>query len=72
HNHKIYTIGFIHYLIYTITQDNQDRDLILRRKKEISLDYNNLFLGEYEWSSLTLDREEMRDEEEEIGSLETR
>ncbi|GJV93233.1 hypothetical protein Tco_1541046 [Tanacetum coccineum] len=47
-------------MIYTITQDNQDRDLVLRRKKEKSLDYNNSFLGEYECSSLTLDREEMR------------
>ncbi|GKA21435.1 reverse transcriptase domain-containing protein [Tanacetum coccineum] len=42
------------------------------RKKKKSLDYNNSFLGEYECSSLTLDREEMRDEKEEIGSLETR
>ncbi|GKG26885.1 hypothetical protein Tco_0402588, partial [Tanacetum coccineum] len=42
------------------------------RNKEKSLDYNNLFLGEYECSSLALDREEMRDEKEEIGSLETR
>ncbi|GJZ73279.1 hypothetical protein Tco_0637425 [Tanacetum coccineum] len=56
----------------SITQDNQDRDLVLRRKKEKSLDYNNSFLGEYECSSLALDREEMRDEKEEIGSLETR
>ncbi|GJX59231.1 hypothetical protein Tco_0290621, partial [Tanacetum coccineum] len=62
----------LHYQIYTITQDNQDRDLVLRRKKEISLDYNNSFLGEYECSSLALDREERRDEKEEIGSLETR
>ncbi|GKD77904.1 hypothetical protein Tco_1340525 [Tanacetum coccineum] len=68
----IYTIGFIHYPIYTITQDNQDRDLALRRKKKKSLDYNNLFLSEYECSSLTLDRKERRDEKEEIGSLETR
>ncbi|GJU37287.1 hypothetical protein Tco_1185641, partial [Tanacetum coccineum] len=52
--------------------NNQDRDLVLRRKKEKSLDYNNLFLGEYKYSSLALDREEMRDEKEEIGSLETR
>ncbi|GKF19832.1 hypothetical protein Tco_0068470, partial [Tanacetum coccineum] len=37
-----------------------------------SLDYNNSFLGEYECSSLALDREERRDKKEEIGSLETR
>ncbi|GKG07310.1 hypothetical protein Tco_0330279, partial [Tanacetum coccineum] len=42
------------------------------RKKKKSLDYNNSFLGEYECSSLALDREERRDEKEEIGSLETR
>ncbi|GJZ81942.1 reverse transcriptase domain-containing protein, partial [Tanacetum coccineum] len=60
------------YPIYTTTQDNQDRDLVPRRNKEKSLYYNNLFLGEYECSSLALDREEMRDEKEEIGSLETR
>ncbi|GKF00423.1 hypothetical protein Tco_0023773, partial [Tanacetum coccineum] len=63
---------FIHYLIYTLTQDNQDKDLILRRKKEKSLDYNNSLLGEYECSSLALDREERIDEKEEIGSLKTR
>ncbi|GJT90595.1 hypothetical protein Tco_1079440 [Tanacetum coccineum] len=68
----IYTIGFIHYSIYTITQDNQDRDLVLIRMKKKSLDYNNSFLGEFECSSLALDREEIRDEKEEIGSLETR
>ncbi|GJV42311.1 retrovirus-related pol polyprotein from transposon TNT 1-94 [Tanacetum coccineum] len=39
------------------------------RKKEKSLNYNNLFLGVYECSSFALDREERRDE---IGSLETR
>ncbi|GJT92224.1 hypothetical protein Tco_1081069 [Tanacetum coccineum] len=42
------------------------------RKKEKSLDYNNSFFGEYECSSLALDKEETRDEKEEIGSLETR
>ncbi|GKA27402.1 hypothetical protein Tco_0713570 [Tanacetum coccineum] len=42
------------------------------RKKEKSLDYNNSFLGEYKCSSLALDREERRDEKEEIGSIETR
>ncbi|GKE85812.1 hypothetical protein Tco_1559554, partial [Tanacetum coccineum] len=41
-------------------------------KKKKSLKYNNSFLGEYECSSLALDREERRDEKEEIGSLETR
>nr|GEY59380.1 zinc knuckle CX2CX4HX4C [Tanacetum cinerariifolium]GEY68280.1 zinc knuckle CX2CX4HX4C [Tanacetum cinerariifolium] len=55
-----------------IPQDNQDRDLVLKRKKEISLDYNNSFLDEYECSFLALDREERRDEEEEIGSFKTR
>ncbi|GJR75927.1 hypothetical protein Tco_0088292 [Tanacetum coccineum] len=69
HNHKIYTIGFIHYLIYTITQDNHDRDLVLRRKKEKSLDYNNLFPGEYECSSLALDKEERRDEKKRLDHL---
>ncbi|GJX40589.1 hypothetical protein Tco_0255579 [Tanacetum coccineum] len=55
-----------------VNTDNQDRDLVLRRKKKKSLDYNNSFLGEYECSSLALDREERRDEKEEIESLETR
>ncbi|GJR38882.1 hypothetical protein Tco_1214566 [Tanacetum coccineum] len=41
-------------------------------KKVKSLDYNNSFLGEYECSSFALDREERRDEKEDIGSLETR
>ncbi|GJX83259.1 putative reverse transcriptase domain-containing protein [Tanacetum coccineum] len=40
--------------------DNQDRDLVLRRKKKISLEYNNSFLGEYECSSLALDRDEKK------------
>ncbi|GKF26657.1 hypothetical protein Tco_0082551, partial [Tanacetum coccineum] len=43
-----------------------------RRRKEKSLDSNNLFFGEYECSSLVLDREKRRDKKEEIGSLETR
>ncbi|GJZ17704.1 hypothetical protein Tco_0553827 [Tanacetum coccineum] len=64
------------YRIYLLgmkgTQNNQDRDLVLRRKKEKSLDYNDSFLGEYECSSLALDTEEKRDKKEEIGSLETR
>nr|GEY27270.1 reverse transcriptase domain-containing protein [Tanacetum cinerariifolium] len=70
-NHKIYTNGFIHYSIYTIIQDNQDCDLVLKRKEK-SLRYNNLFLGEYEYSSLALDLKDRRDEKEEIGLLETR
>ncbi|GJX32487.1 ribonuclease H-like domain-containing protein [Tanacetum coccineum] len=59
----------LHYPIYTITQDNQDRDLVLRRKKVKSLDYNNSFLGEYECSSLALDREERRDENNRLDHL---
>ncbi|GJV83734.1 hypothetical protein Tco_1523632 [Tanacetum coccineum] len=50
--------------------DHMERDFTI--KKEKSLDYNNSFLGEYECSYLALDREEKRDEKEEIGSLETR
>nr|GEU94863.1 hypothetical protein [Tanacetum cinerariifolium] len=69
YKHKIYTIGFIHYPIYTTTQDNRDRDLVLRRKKEKSLDYNNSFLGEYECSSLALVREEKRDEKKRVNHL---
>ncbi|GKF55213.1 hypothetical protein Tco_0165553, partial [Tanacetum coccineum] len=45
---------------------------IHRRDERKSLDYNNSFLGEYECSSLALDREERRDKKEEIESLETR
>ncbi|GJR79061.1 retrovirus-related pol polyprotein from transposon TNT 1-94 [Tanacetum coccineum] len=56
----------------TWVYDSQDRDLVLRKKKEKSIDYNNSFLSEYECSSLALDREERRDEKEETGSLETR
>ncbi|GKE84500.1 hypothetical protein Tco_1558242, partial [Tanacetum coccineum] len=48
--------------------DNQDRDLVLRRKKEKSLDYNNSFLGEYEYFSLALDREERRDEKKRLDN----
>ncbi|GKB45325.1 hypothetical protein Tco_0896078 [Tanacetum coccineum] len=62
----------MHYPIYTITQDIQNRVLELRRRKEKSLDSNNLFFGEYECSSLVLDKEKKIDEKEEIGSLETR
>ncbi|GJU05839.1 hypothetical protein Tco_1122269, partial [Tanacetum coccineum] len=51
---------------------NQDRDLVLRRKKKKSLDYNNSFIGEYKCSSLALDRKERRDAKEDIGLLETR
>ncbi|GJS57262.1 RNA-directed DNA polymerase, eukaryota, reverse transcriptase zinc-binding domain protein [Tanacetum coccineum] len=43
-----------------------------KRRNERSLYYNNSFLNEYECSSLALDREEKRDEKEEIESLETR
>nr|GEY00814.1 hypothetical protein [Tanacetum cinerariifolium] len=49
--------------------NNYNRDLIIRRREERSLN-NNSFLGEYECSSLALDREERR--EEKIRSLETR
>ncbi|GKA69622.1 hypothetical protein Tco_0775686 [Tanacetum coccineum] len=53
----VYTsLTFTHCLIHTITQDNQNRDLDLRRKEEKSLIYNTSFLGEYECSSLALDR----------------
>ncbi|GKB47579.1 hypothetical protein Tco_0898332 [Tanacetum coccineum] len=69
HNHKIYTIGFIHYPIYTTIQDIQDRDLVLRRKKEKLLDYNSSFLDEYECSSLALDKEERRDEKKRLDHL---
>ncbi|GJX86783.1 hypothetical protein Tco_0337557 [Tanacetum coccineum] len=48
---------------------NQDRDLVLRRKKEKSLDYNNSFLGEYKCSSLALDKEERRDEKKRLDNL---
>nr|GEW29932.1 hypothetical protein [Tanacetum cinerariifolium] len=41
----------------------------LLRKKEISLDYNNSFLGEYECSSLALDREERGDEKKRLDHL---
>ncbi|GKA54388.1 BYPASS-related protein [Tanacetum coccineum] len=37
--------------------------------KKKSLDYNNSFLGEYECSSLALDREEMRDEKKRLNHL---
>nr|GEW91391.1 hypothetical protein [Tanacetum cinerariifolium] len=50
-------------------EDNQDRDLVLRRKKEKSLDYNNSFLGEHKCSSLSLDREERRDEKKRLDHL---
>nr|GEX98345.1 ribonuclease H-like domain-containing protein [Tanacetum cinerariifolium] len=49
--------------------NNQDRDLVLKRKKEISLDYNNPFLGEYECSSLALDRDERIDENKRLNHL---
>ncbi|GJW86644.1 hypothetical protein Tco_0161984 [Tanacetum coccineum] len=62
--YRIYTLSN-----YTNTQDNQDRDLVFRRKKEKSLDYNNSFLGEYECSSLVLDREERKDEKKRLDIL---
>ncbi|GKA64813.1 hypothetical protein Tco_0764520 [Tanacetum coccineum] len=39
------------------------------KKKKKSLDYNNSFLGEYECSSLALDREERRDEKKRLDHL---
>ncbi|GJW81120.1 hypothetical protein Tco_0145095 [Tanacetum coccineum] len=47
----------------------EDENYNLCRTKEISLDYNNSFLGEYECSSLALDREEMRDEKKRLDHL---
>ncbi|GJS87635.1 hypothetical protein Tco_0770271 [Tanacetum coccineum] len=47
------------------------REESTKKKKERSLDYNNSFLGEDECSSLAHNREDKRDEKEEIGSLET-
>ncbi|GJV75900.1 hypothetical protein Tco_1507484 [Tanacetum coccineum] len=44
-------------------------DLPLHKKKKKSLDYNNSFLGEYEYSSLALDREERRDEKKRLDHL---
>ncbi|GKB72115.1 hypothetical protein Tco_0933527, partial [Tanacetum coccineum] len=55
------TLQVIHsHKIYTIG---------FRRKKKKSLDYNNSFLGEYECSSLALDREERRDEKKRLDHL---
>ncbi|GJZ69012.1 hypothetical protein Tco_0632562 [Tanacetum coccineum] len=53
---------------HTITQDNFNRDLILRRRVERSLN-NNSFLGEYECSSLALDKEERKDEKKRLDHL---
>ncbi|GJY44438.1 hypothetical protein Tco_0432651 [Tanacetum coccineum] len=47
-------------------------EILTTLKKKKSLDYNNSFLGEYECSSLALDRKERRDEKEEIRLLEIR
>ncbi|GJS46369.1 hypothetical protein Tco_0596490 [Tanacetum coccineum] len=63
-NHKIDNIGFTHYPIHTITQDNQNRDLDHRRREEKSLIYNTSFLDEYECSSLALDRTRQKVEDE--------
>ncbi|GKA34335.1 hypothetical protein Tco_0720764 [Tanacetum coccineum] len=41
----------------------------LEIKKKRSLDYNNLFLGEYKCSSLAFDREERRDEKKRLDHL---
>ncbi|GJX46201.1 hypothetical protein Tco_0271391 [Tanacetum coccineum] len=54
----------------TQCQSNLKKSKTIKKKK--SLDYNNSFLGEYEYSFLALDREKMRGEKEETGSLETR
>ncbi|GJW57106.1 hypothetical protein Tco_0103837 [Tanacetum coccineum] len=62
----LYTIRF-----YTQTQDQENRGLDLKRREEKSLIYNTSFLGEYECSSLALDRRRKKVEDE-IGSLETR
>ncbi|GKD19080.1 ribonuclease H-like domain-containing protein, partial [Tanacetum coccineum] len=51
--------------------DNQNRVLNLRRREGKSLFYNTLFLGEYECSSLAIDRRKKKIEDE-ILSLETR
>ncbi|GJX29366.1 hypothetical protein Tco_0237445 [Tanacetum coccineum] len=51
-------------------QYQENRGLDLRRRGEKSIIYNTSFLGEYECSSLALDRRRKK-EEDEIGSLET-
>ncbi|GJW65019.1 retrovirus-related pol polyprotein from transposon TNT 1-94 [Tanacetum coccineum] len=53
------------------TQDQEDRVLDLRRREEKSLIYNTSFLGEYECSSLAIDRRKKKIEDE-IGSFKTR
>ncbi|GKA54289.1 hypothetical protein Tco_0753238, partial [Tanacetum coccineum] len=55
--------------VYTSLTLFSDTKLNVERREERSLN-NNLFHGEYECSSLALDREERR--EEDIRSLETR
>ncbi|GJY84388.1 hypothetical protein Tco_0497764 [Tanacetum coccineum] len=57
--------------IKTKELENENRVLDLRRIEEKSLIYNTSFLGEYECSSLALDRGKKKVEYE-IGSLETR
>nr|GEY14086.1 UBN2 domain-containing protein [Tanacetum cinerariifolium] len=47
---------------------HQMRDLILKRKEERSIN-NHSFLGEYECSSLALDREERREEKKRLDRL---
>ncbi|GKD92576.1 hypothetical protein Tco_1372413 [Tanacetum coccineum] len=53
------------------TQDQEDKVLDLRRREEKLLIYNTSFLGEYECSSLAIDRRRKKIEDE-IGSFETR
>ncbi|GKE50595.1 hypothetical protein Tco_1481853, partial [Tanacetum coccineum] len=50
---------------------SKNKGLDLRRRKEKSLIYNTSFLGEYECSSLALDRGRKKVEDE-TGSLKTR
>ncbi|GJR89578.1 hypothetical protein Tco_0213589 [Tanacetum coccineum] len=57
-----------HNLNHTIIQDNYNRDLILKRRDERSVN-NNSFLDKYEYSSLALDREERRDKKKRLDHL---
>ncbi|GKC09234.1 hypothetical protein Tco_1000844 [Tanacetum coccineum] len=64
----VYTsLTFTQYPNHTNTQDNYNRDLILRRRKERSL-INTSFLGEYECSSIALEYEG-RDEKKRLDHL---
>ncbi|GJY63258.1 putative transcription factor interactor and regulator CCHC(Zn) family protein [Tanacetum coccineum] len=62
--YKSLTLFFDTKLNAEITQDNQNRVLNLRRREEKSLVYNTSFLGEYECSSLALDRRRKKIEDE--------